>query len=215
MKKIQIILLTTIFVSSCTSMVPTNTTKTAIFNEPTAPSYSPSPSSVGTKAPLPKPSSSPIPQTPSPIPAATFIITPNADQLDRWQEYERALAKSHLSFLPPEEVLCEWEILDQSEQELYVWAVCSGTFPVGNTGYRPMSSIPSVIHLGLNGAVQSAEIPGSGTAYARDIRTMFPESAQERIFSRLINFRRLSEHLAIRLDNPEPPLVVLDTTQVP
>jgi hypothetical protein len=143
------------------------------------------------------------------------FITPDADQLARWQEYERALAKSHLSFLPPEEVLCEWEILEQSEQKVYVWAVCSGTFPVGNTGYRPKSSIPSVIHLGLDGAVQSAEIPGSGTAYARDIRNMFPAIAQERIFSRLIDFRRLSEHLETRLNNPEPPLIVLDTTQVP
>jgi len=164
---------------------------------------------------MPTPSSSPIPQTPSPRPTVPLIITPNADQLARWQEYEKTLAKIHLSFLPPEEILCEWEILDQTEQEVYVWAVCSGTFPVENTGYRPISSIPSVIHLGLDGAVQSAEIPGNGSAYARDIRNMFTESAQERIFSRLIDFRRLSEHLETRLDNPEPPLIVLSATSMP
>lgn len=215
MKTILLVVLTAILVTSCTSPVPANPTKTINTNEPLAPSYSPFPSSTGTKTPLPSPPSSPILLTPSPWPTIQVIFTPDADQLARWQEYERALAKSHLSFLPPEEVLCEWEILEQSEQKVYVWAVCSGTFPVGNTGHRPMSSIPSVIHLGLNGAVQSAEIPGSGTAYARDIRNMFPVIAQERIFSRLINFSRLSGHLETRLNNPEPPLIVLDTTQVP
>lgn len=215
MKTKLLVVLTAFLVSSCTSTVPANPTKPINTNEPIASSSTPEPSSVDTKTPLSTTPSSPILLTPSPWPTMPVFITPDADQLARWQEYERALAKSHLSFLPPEEVLCEWEILEQSEQKVYVWAVCSGTFPVGNTGYRPKSSIPSVIHLGLDGAVQSAEIPGSGTAYARDIRNMFPAIAQERIFSRLIDFRRLSEHLETRLNNPEPPLIVLDTTQVP
>ena len=215
MKTKLLVVLTAILVSSCTSTVPANPTKPINTNEPIAPSSTPEPSSVDTKTPLSTTSSSPILLTPSPWPTVLFIITPDADQLARWQEYERALAKCHLSFLPPEEVLCEWEILEQSKQKVYVWAVCSGTFPVGNTGYRPVSSIPSVIHLGLDGAVQSAEIPGSGTAYARDIRNMFPAIAQERIFSRLIDFRRLSEHLETRLNNPEPPLIVLDATPTP
>ncbi len=215
-----LIILTLLLLTSCSTEKP-QASGSAQATHPTDTAIATGLNSTSTASPTATPitansyTETPILHTPSPRPTIPTFITPNHDQLDRWQEYEKALAKSHLSLHPPEEVLCEWEIIGQSEQELYVWAICSGTFYVGNTGHRPIASIPSVIHLGLNGAVESAEVPGNGSAYARDIRNMFPESAQEIIFSRLINFRRLSEHLEIRLDNPAPPLIVLDTTQVP
>ena len=178
------------------------------------------PAASATETPIPKtisptsvPTSTSIPiiVTPSPLPTQLIVpmIIPNSIQLERWKEYQIALAKLLLSSLPPEEVLCEWEILGQSEQDVYVWATCRG---IGIGGLED----PAVIHLGIDGAVQSVEIPGPGTHYAADIRKMFPTNIQDMIFGHTINYQQLSAHLKWRLDHPkEPPLIVLSATPIP
>jgi hypothetical protein len=116
-----------------------------------------------------------------------------------------------------DEVVCEWQVLAQSADEVYVWAVCMGTALVGqvNPGY-PRVSIPAVIQLREGGAVQNVEVPGAGTLYARGIREMFPTDVQERIFNDEIEYQRLGEHLLWRIEHPEePPVFVLDATQAP
>jgi hypothetical protein len=160
--------------------------------------------------------------TPSPIPTATntmqVAITANPDQLARWREYERALASKFLSYLPPEEVICEWEILGQSEQEVYVWAVCLGLPPAGRSEkYAPIASIPSAIHLGSDGSVQSVELPrdDGNPSYSEGIRKIFPIDVQERIFNNLINYGALTDHAKLRRKNPGPPLIVLSATPQP
>jgi hypothetical protein len=167
----------------------------------------------------------PVTVTPSPLPTQPIIpmITPDAIQVERWREYEDALAKSILSFLPPEEVLCEWEILGRSEQEVYVWALCtsiisSGISPISGTEIFSSSSIPTVIHLREDGAVQSVEIPGAGSFYARDISRMFPPDVQEKFEN--YHFGRagaeIGERLVWRRTHPEePPLIVLIATPRP
>ena len=177
-------------------------------------------------SPTPVPTSTLIPVniTPSPLPTQPIIpiITPDAIQVERWKEYENVLAKSLLSFLPPEEVLCEWEILGRSEQEVYVWAVCtsiisSGTSPISGTEIFSSPSTPAVIHLGEDGSVQSVEIPGAGSFYAPDINRMFPPDVQEEI--KRYHFRgagEIFEHIKWRRTHPEePPLIVLIATPRP
>jgi len=141
--------------------------------------------------------------------------------MERWKEYEDALATALFppKYIPqsPSEFLCEWEILGRADQEVYVWAVCMSIFSAGvNTGLPYGGSIPAVIHIGIDGTVQSVEIPGGGTDYASDIRRMFPLDAQERIFGHLINFQELTDHLSWRRENPEElPLIVLSATPIP
>jgi hypothetical protein len=168
--------------------------------------------------PVPTSTLTPIPATASPLPTnpRVTLITPDSAQLERWREYETALAKTFLPFLPPDEVLCEWELLGQSDQEVYVWAECRSTIPIGDTGQFSGADIPAVIHLGTDGVVQSVKIPGAGTDYGPDIRKMFPLDVQVMIFGRLIDFNRLSAHLEWRRDHPEePPLIVFDATLTP
>jgi len=162
--------------------------------------------------------------SPSPFPTQPIIpmITPDAIQVERWKEYEDALARTLLSFLPREEVICEWDILGRSDQKVYVWAVCtniisSGTSPISGTEIFSSPSIPAVIHLGEDGSVQSVEIPGAGSYYARDISRMFPPDVQEEFnryhFGRA---REMLEHAAWRRTHPEePPLIVLSVTPMP
>jgi hypothetical protein len=144
-------------------------------------------------------------------------ITANPDQLARWSEYEHALARKFLSYLPPEEVLCEWEILGQSGQEVYVWAFCLGLPPAGKgKEYAPGASIPAVIHLKSDGSVQSVELPrDAGLSYAEGIRKIFPKDVQEKIFGRLVNIAGMVAHAQLRRETPEPPLIILLATPHP
>src|SRR5688572_18150790 len=63
----------------------------------------------------------PVTVTPSPLPTEPVfpVITPDPVQVERWQEYEDALATAFFSsYLAPEQVVCEWVILGQTDQEV-------------------------------------------------------------------------------------------------
>lgn len=167
-------------------------------------------------SPAPTPTSTLISITivPSLLPTQPIILTiaPDGLQVERWKEYEAALARTILKDV--ESVLCEWEILGRSDQEIYVWAECISIFPDGNSGLFYHATMPAVIHIGADGAVQSVEIPG--IHYADDIRRMFPPDAQEKYFEGLIHFQELTDHLRWRQEHSEvPPLIVLSTTPMP
>lgn len=168
--------------------------------------------SPGPSTPVATPSA--MATTPVPWVTMEFSITPNPVQLERWREYEKALAGRLKSSSPIEKVLCEWEILGQADLEVYVWAKCAG--PIGSEETVGTVDIPAVIHLGRDGSVQAVDIPGSGTLYAPDIRKLFPPDVQDKIFNKQINLHQLGEHLNWRLDHPdEPPLIVLSATPAP
>ena len=145
-------------------------------------------------------------------------VTADSIQVERWKEYEDALAKALFSLsFADYEFLCEWEILGQSNQEIYVWTVCMTIASDASTG-RPSlhSTMPVVIHTQADGSVESVEIPRGGNDYAADIRRMFPPEAQEKYFEGLIHFQELTDHLNWRREHPEePPLIVLSATPTP
>ena len=168
------------------------------------------PTSIPPTAP---PTSTPIPATlvPTPLPTEPVfpIITPDPVQIQRWNEYEDALAMAFFKgYFRPEDVVCEWEILGQTDQKVYVYAYCSGIYSATPSA----GSIPTVIHLRPDGSVQSAEIPGAGTHYGKDIRRMFPLDIQERIFGHLISFQGMTDRIRWRRGHPdEPPLIILNS----
>ena len=180
----------------------------------TLPTESPSSTAV-TPTPTPIPTSTLIPvtdiSTPLPTEPVAPLITPDPIQVERWREYEDALAKAFFkSYLQPEEVVCEWVILGSGIQEVYVWAHCAGIY----SAFPSQASIPSVIHLGIDGSVQNVEIPGSGTAYATSIRRMFPPDVQEIIFGRVSTpfSQERADRLRWRRGHPdEPPWIVFST----
>lgn len=142
------------------------------------------------------------------------IITPERAQIQGWKEYEAALAGRLLPSAPPEEVLCEWELSGQFGKEVYVWAVCKEANPAAEISqfFFPVASVPAVIHLGEDGAVQNVEIPEYGLNYLSDFRSMFPLDVQERI----PDLAKMEDHLLWRRTHPEePPLIVLSATSTP
>ena len=160
----------------------------------------------------------PVPFTPSPPPLRIImpVLTPDPVQVERWKEYQTALAKTILSAVYPEDVLCEWDILGRSEsgREIYVWALCAS---VGPSGISSAASVPALIHVERNGAVHSVEIPGDGTLYALDIVRMFPAEVRDKFD--LYNSGRageFEEHIEWRRTHPEiPPLNILSPTPTP
>jgi hypothetical protein len=117
-----------------------------------------------TAMPTSTPEATPIPTQPI-VP----LLTPDAIQVERWKEYQTELAKSLFSYISSKEILCEWDILQKSDQDVYVWVVCKSTFE--------SSSTPAVIHLGVDGFIQNIEIPGPGLY---DYPKMFPPDVQEK-----------------------------------
>lgn len=155
-----------------------------------------------------------IKAVPLPTQAMKAVIRPEPAELERWNEYENAVAKKLMPLAPPKKVLCEWELSGRSDQEVYVWAVCMETIPAVEISpfFFPVVSIPAVIHLGADGDVQNVEIPEYGLNYMSDILRMFPLDAQKGV----VDIGRMEEHLDLRREHPEePPLIVLNAIPTP
>jgi len=129
-------------------------------------------------------------------------------KMERWMEYERALS---LELLGTTESICEWVVLGQAAQEVYVWAECQINYLVIGTA----TSVPAVLYLGKDGRIERVQIPGDGTRYPVDIRNMFPPELLEQIFSMSVDTEAMWSHLQLRHKNPQPPLIVLSGEILP
>ena len=141
--------------------------------------------------------------------AGNSSIPPDPVELERWKEYEMALAEKLLPQYPRDRVSCEWELMERSEQKRNIWAFCMTTVTSAEIGkyYYPAASVPGVIHLAANGAVQRVDIPEYGEQYLSDFRKLFPNGA----WKELPNVSAMEKHLHWRRTHPtEPPLVVLN-----
>ncbi|MBI9047137.1 MAG: hypothetical protein JEZ06_21805 [Anaerolineaceae bacterium] len=156
--------------------------------------------------------------TPSPYPTFQFAYIPNVEYIERWEEFQDALAGTLISYVPLENAFCEWEILGEVDTEIYVWAVCEGYFIAGEVEKVELlagADTPAVIHINENGSIEQVEIPKGGNLYTHCIRDMFPDDIEERIISKQIDYQRLADHLKWRLENSEePPLIVLFSTSM-
>ena len=144
-----------------------------------------------------------IAPTVTPTRPGETLITPDGMQVERWKEYQTALAINIHAHLPAEEVLCEWEILGRSGNDVYVWAVCKGELSSG--------SLPAVIHLDSKGAVLSVE---RAINWSADIPRLFPPDVIEK-FAHYQAGRagELIAHIEWRRTHPdEPPLIILSAT---
>ena len=105
-----------------------------------------------------------IPATVMPTQAPPPIFTPDAIQVDRWQEYQMELARVVLSSNQElgndpaiyKDALCEWDILGQSSQEIqevYVYAAC--IIAKGNGDMRSLA----IIYLEPDGSIRQVKLP--------------------------------------------------------
>ena len=142
-----------------------------------------------------------------------LFIPSDPAQLEKWEEYESALAEKLMPQYPRDKVLCEWELMERSEQKINVWAVCltSVTSPEIGNYYFPAASVPAVIHLDTVDGVQSVEIPEYGGGYIADFWKLVPNS----IWNQFPNVSAMEKHLHWRRTHPaEAPLVVLNAAAI-
>jgi len=128
--------------------------------------------------------------------------------LERWMEYEHALA---MKLLGTTEAICEWEVLGQTARDVYVWAVCQ----INSLAIGTATSVPAVLSLENGGRIEGVQIPGDGTRYEIDIRQLFPPDLQEEILSTEVDTEAMWDHLQWRHKNPGPPLIVLSGGTLP
>ena len=141
----------------------------------------------------------------SPTPVYTQAIE---KPKERWMLYEDALAAA---ILLVDEGYCEWEILGQDGQEVYLWVICQ----VAGDPNGHAASLPVVITLTNYGGIERVEMPRDGTLYGEDIRVMFPLELQSIIFDQAVDVKGMWAHIQSRHANPEPPLIVLENFPLP
>jgi hypothetical protein len=148
---------------------------------------------------------------PPPPPERRANITLDEAQVERWQEYEKALAQKLMPPIAPEHVLCEWEPLGRSDRQLYVWTICTVLNPDLEISplYFPVATLPAVIETNPDGTIQRVEIPQYGENYLSDLRRLFPND----LFRMSADAGGMEQHLDLRRQHPnEPPLIVLKAT---
>ncbi|MEW6400403.1 MAG: hypothetical protein AB1649_01315 [Chloroflexota bacterium] len=143
--------------------------------------------------------------TPSLFPTQPPIfLTPDTIQVERWKDYQTALAKVIFPNDSPEWFSCEWAILGRSGQEVYMWAMCGAGLRSG--------SVPVVVHLNTDGSIQDVEKPKNWSI--ETIHEMFPEDVRNKFYyMEEVEAQKMSEHLDWRWTHPEePPLIILGAT---
>lgn len=138
----------------------------------------------------------------------TLPVVPIQTSVPRWKIYERALAKAVVN---KDDGLCEWEILGESGNEVYVWALCKVREPIGSAG-----SVPAVIQLGENGEIDQVIIPRDGNYYPVDVQALFPAEIQARGLSNSpFNGALAENHIDERMKSNGPPFIAISGTPLP
>jgi len=150
MKKTLFAALLVVTLTACAPAPPTTdiqSTAFAIVQTGVALTQTAMPTHTPTFTPTATPTALP---TFSPVPTAVRpIFTPDAIQLERWQEYQSKLAKALLNSSTG--AICEWDILGRSALEVYVWAIC------GSTGGGDDGA--AAIYLNTDGSIQKIKTP--------------------------------------------------------
>jgi hypothetical protein len=141
------------------------------------------------------------PSTPTPNPADTPQPAPTS--ISARDELERALvSRVHWET----NAICEWEVLGQTPQDLYVWVVCQS---IANDS---AVSVPAAVHLGTDGRVARVDVPRDGSLYAQDVRALFPQDLHQRIFAHDVDANAMWARVAARRAGL-PPVTVTPTPQ--
>lgn len=153
--------------------------------------------------------------------AGKMFIPSDPAQLEQWKEYENVLAEKLMPQYSRDTVLCEWELMDKSKQSINVWAVCMTSVTSAEVGnyYFNVATVPAVININPDGAIQSVEVPKYGREYLSDFLKLFPNGAWKNLpsdaWGNLPNVEAMEKHLHWRMTHPtEPPLVILNATAI-
>jgi hypothetical protein len=139
---------------------------------------------------MPTPEFTPITHTVMPTQAFVPVMTPDAYQVEHWQEYQTELAKALFVYNPEfpqwsygsdvsKDAICEWDILGWSDQEMYLWVAC-----ISANGLS-LRTNPAVVYLELDDSIQKVNVPNVEVNHRDQTETydlqLFPIGIQEKL----------------------------------
>jgi hypothetical protein len=98
------------------------------------------------------------------------------------------------AFVNDAKAWCEFEVWGRERTRLFVWALCQARS--GAT-----VSAPAVVGL-KDGQAIGVKLPRDGGKYSQDVKTLFPEIVQRRIFKQEFDVQAALERIANRKANP-------------
>jgi hypothetical protein len=133
-----------------------------------------------------------------------LVDTPNKN----WKEYETAILSAlYEDVVLRSEKLCEWEIITQRGNTIYVWAFCIDVDGRGSSG-------PCAVYIRPSGEVEKASCP----RIFDEFKALFPGELYEEVtnYRDRFDLDRAWRHLEMRFqDRTIPPLIVVDGTPLP
>lgn len=127
---------------------------------------------------------------------------------EKWKQYEASILSACYSAVSlPSDKLCEWDIITQRGNTIYVWAFCADVNGQGSSG-------PVVINVSPTGGVEKAICP----LVFDDYKMLLPGDLYEEVnnYRNRFDLNRAWSHLELRFQNPTlPPLIVVDGTPLP
>lgn len=190
MKWITSTLLFLCFLTACTPHLSTENSSLASLT-PITPISSP----AGTTPPYMPPSPEPVPSTPpAPLPTPSFVAPFGLPP----QTIKDYLA-SHVGISAfGGKLFCAYEKLGASEDtaspRLFIWALCQEYYGEKSLDRGSGLSLPVVLFLQKAGSaftITSSKIPGNGTLYGKDVKTLFPQDTWDSIFGTDVNIKNL------------------------
>lgn len=138
----------------------------------------------------------------------SLVDTPNVNWGKNWREYETAILSACYSDVSlPSEKLCEWEIITERDNTIYVWAFCADINGQGSSG-------PLVVYIRPSGKVEKAICP----LVFDDYKALFPGELYEEVnnYRDRFDLDIAWHHLEMRFqDRTIPPLIAIEGTPLP
>jgi hypothetical protein len=142
----------------------------------------------------------------------SLVDTPNKNWSKNWsknwREYETAILSACYSDVSlSSEKLCEWEIITEQDNTIYVWAFCADVNGQGSSG-------PIVVYIRSSGKVEKAICP----LVFDDYKALFPGELYEKVnnYRDRFDLDRAWHHLEMRFrDRTIPPLIAIESTPLP
>ncbi len=119
-------------------------------------------------------------------------------------QVEAVLMKAVLPYQQLDRAVCEWDILGQEANAVYLWVVCFGYYRQAGMG-ETAASLPVRVEVDAQQAAVRAILPRDGADYAPSVREMFPPELAQRALA--YDAAAVARRAESRLKRPDlPPL---------
>jgi|YNPNPStandDraft_1061719.scaffolds.fasta_scaffold00296_4 hypothetical protein len=119
-------------------------------------------------------------------------------------QVEGALVRAVLPYQQLDRAVCEWDILGQEAEAVFLWVVCFGHYRQAGVGETAVS-LPVRVEVDAQKQAVRVILPRDGADYAPSVRAMFPPEVAQRALT--YTSPAVAQRAEARLTRPDlPPL---------